>query len=156
MGNINLTYNIYMSNQIVFMFPNQVFIILFLYTFTIIFFIISKKNIINNKGYIIIRIIAVEPTIRRDKIIRLSSFISCFFIYLIVLLGMSFFTLLERKALGYFQLRKGPNKVGFIGVFQPFADALKLFTKEINFPLISNIISFLIAPVLSLILALLL
>ena len=86
----------------------------------------------------------------------LSRFICCLFIYLIVLLGMSFFTLLERKALGYFQLRKGPNKVGVIGIFQPFADALKLFTKEINFPGVSNYLSFIVAPVLRLGLALVL
>jgi NADH-ubiquinone oxidoreductase chain 1 len=85
-----------------------------------------------------------------------SRFISCFFIYLISLIGISFFTLLERKALGYFQLRKGPNKVGVIGILQPFADALKLFTKEINYPGIANHTSFLIAPILRLLLALIL
>lgn len=86
----------------------------------------------------------------------LSGFLSSFFIYLIVLLGISFFTLLERKALGYFQLRKGPNKVGVIGIFQPFADALKLFTKEINYPGISNFSAYLFAPVFRLTLALIL
>ena len=86
----------------------------------------------------------------------LSGFLSCFFVFLILLLGISFFTLLERKALGYFQLRKGPNKVGVIGILQPFADALKLFTKEINIPMVSNFAAFIIAPVFSLLLALIL
>lgn len=51
-------------------------------------------------------------------------------VFLIVALGVGFFTLLERKVLGYIQLRKGPNKAGIMGLPQPLADAAKLFTKE--------------------------
>lgn len=75
---------------------------------------------------------------------------------IIALLGIAFYTLIERKFLGYFHLRKGPNKVGLMGVPQPFADAIKLFIKEQASPTPSNHIPFLLAPTIGLILAIML
>lgn len=71
-----------------------------------------------------------------------------------ILVNVAFITLLERKILGYSQLRKGPNKVSIIGIAQPFNDAIKLFTKEIVYPKLSNIFQYLISPFCGLIIVL--
>nr|CAH59790.1 NADH dehydrogenase subunit 1 [Praezygaena ochroptera] len=81
-------------------------------------------------------------------------FIGLIMLILGVLIGVAYLTLLERKILGYIQIRKGPNKVGILGILQPFSDAIKLFTKEQTYPMFSNYMSYYYSPIFSFILSL--
>jgi len=74
---------------------------------------------------------------------------------LTVLIGVAYFTLAERRILSSIQRRKGPNVVGFLGLLQPLADGLKLFVKETIIPSNADTILFLIAPLITFILSLL-
>jgi NADH-quinone oxidoreductase subunit H len=66
-----------------------------------------------------------------------------------ILIGMAYLTLVERKVLAAIQLRKGPNVVGPFGLFQPFADAIKMMMKETIIPAGANRALFLMAPMLT-------
>lgn len=79
-----------------------------------------------------------------------------FFVLIIpVLVSVAYLTLAERKVLGYTQTRKGPNVVGIYGLFQPLADGVKLFSKEMVIPNHVSLFLYFFAPILALTLSLL-
>nr|UEP15850.1 NADH dehydrogenase subunit 1 [Glanycus foochowensis] len=81
-------------------------------------------------------------------------FVGLLILILGVLIGVAYMTLLERKVLGDTPIRKGPNKLGIIGILPPFSDAIKLFTKEQTYPNFSNYLSYYFSPIIGFILSL--
>jgi NADH-quinone oxidoreductase subunit H len=79
--------------------------------------------------------------------------IQILFLVVPLLIVVAYLTYAERKVIGLMQLRMGPNVVGPFGLLQPFADALKLMTKELIIPTGANRVVFLMAPMLTFILA---
>lgn len=83
--------------------------------------------------------------------LNIINYLICF---ICIFLGVAFFTLVERKLLRYSQLRKGPNKVLFIGLFQPLSDAFKLILKTRKIPFLGNSYLYFFSPFLRLFLIL--
>ena len=114
----------------------------------------------------VLKTVVLESTVGSNPTLSLSEFRLKMFILIIctllkilaivvpLLISVAYFTIAERKIMGIIQRRKGPNVIGFLGLLQPLADGLKLFAKETIFPSNSNIIIFVIAPMLTFILSL--
>jgi NADH-ubiquinone oxidoreductase chain 1 len=85
----------------------------------------------------------------------LFSFLEVLIVLLPILLSVAYVTVAERKAMGSMQRRLGPNKVGYLGTLQAFADALKLIVKETVIPASANSVLFFLGPIITLIFALL-
>jgi NADH-quinone oxidoreductase subunit H len=87
-------------------------------------------------------------------IILFSNLLKILGIVIPLLISIAYLTIAERKLLGSIQRRKGPNVVGFLGLLQPFADGLKLFSKETILPKDSSVYVFILAPLITFILSL--
>lgn len=87
-------------------------------------------------------------------ILIIYTILKIFTVIIPLLISVAYFTIAERKIMGIIQRRKGPNVIGFVGLLQPLADGLKLFSKETILPSNSNVIIFLLAPILTFLLSL--
>nr|YP_010177579.1 NADH dehydrogenase subunit 1 [Aporia largeteaui]QST15304.1 NADH dehydrogenase subunit 1 [Aporia largeteaui] len=78
---------------------------------------------------------------------KLNIILGLLIMFIGILIGVAFLTLFERKILGYIQIRKGPNKLGYMGFLQPFSDGIKLFSSEQIYLNYSNYLYYYYSPI---------
>ena len=100
-------------------------------------------------------ILFMEKQIKKKMLTYLISIIEGLLVIVPALLSVAFVTIAERKTMASMQRRLGPNVVGYLGLLQAFADALKLLLKEYVAPTQANIMLFFLGPVMTLIFSLL-
>jgi NADH-ubiquinone oxidoreductase chain 1 len=83
-----------------------------------------------------------------------SVFYFFYFFIVCVVVGVAFVTLLQHKVLGNIHVWRGPSRTGFVGILQPISDAIKLFSREQYFPLLSNYLPYYFSPIFGLFLSL--
>lgn len=97
----------------------------------------------------------MEFPITLDQLIYVGTIVlHIVMIVMPLLVVVAYLTLAERRVIGWMQLRKGPNVVGPFGLLQPWADAVKLMFKEVILPTGANKALFLLAPMITFVLAL--
>nr|AHA52547.1 NADH dehydrogenase subunit 1 [Ichneutes sp. QL-2013] len=85
---------------------------------------------------------------KQISIYFINSMIMLILVIIMKMISVAFLTLFERKIMGLFHYRKGPNKISVSGLLQPFSDAMKLMTKEFFYPMKSNFYLYLLSPML--------
>jgi NADH-quinone oxidoreductase subunit H len=91
------------------------------------------------------------PTTFMDQLLYMVILLAKILVIVVpLILAVAYYTYAERKVIGWMQVRRGPNRIGPLGLLQPFADVFKLILKEIVLPENANKFLFLLAPVLSL------
>jgi NADH:ubiquinone oxidoreductase subunit H len=122
------------------------------------FILFLSKESFNPFSFIIIYLKSVILWFKNlSSIVSLTlEFISLSLVIILpLIIAVAYYTLAERKVMAAIQRRKGPNVVGFWGLLQPLADGLKLIVKEMVIPRKSNIIVFILSPIITFILSLL-
>ena len=98
--------------------------------------------------------IAIWDSLAPELQLLLVSVFKIVVVLVPLILSVAYFTYWERKILAWMHVRIGPNRVGWKGLLQPFADVIKMLLKEIVLPTKSNKFLFLLAPCLALVPAL--